>query len=272
MCQWRVIVEPDFQDGRNNMAVDGAILEAVAKGCQPPTLRLYGWRPMCLSLGYGQRVRDLDMDSLQARGWDFVRRPTGGKAILHGDELTYSLGLPMTDPLAAVDIVESYRRISRGLLLALRHLGLRAQSEHQGDGLLDETQGPVCFDMPSHYEITVSQRKIIGSAQLRRQGGMLQHGTIPLCGDIARICDVLRFDSPEARQLQKQKLRRHAATLADVLAQPPIWDEVAAAVEHGFGQAFDLEMARGKLSDGELRRRNVLLEERFGNPDWTNKR
>ncbi len=272
MRQCRVIVESDFRRGPDNMAVDSAILEAVSSGWQPPTLRLYGWRPMCLSLGYGQRIRDLDMSRLHARGWHLVRRATGGKAILHGDELTYSLSLPITHPLAAADVVESCRRISRGLLRALQQLGLAAQSEHQGAGLNSQTSGPVCFDMPSHYEITVKKRKLIGSAQLRRKGGILQHGAIPLGGDIARICDALNFDSPQARRLQRQKLRRRAATLADALDDPPAWDAVALAVERGFCQAFDLEMARGRLSDRELRRRDALLDERFANPAWTNKR
>lgn len=272
MRQWRVIVEPDFRSGQDNMAVDVAILEAVSSGLQPPTLRLYGWKPMCVSIGYGQRIRDLDMNSLHNHGWHLVRRATGGKAILHGDELTYSLSLPRAHPLAAANAVESCRRISRGLLQALQELGLTAQSEHQGAGLNAETRGPVCFNIPSHYEVTVERRKLIGSAQLRRKGGVLQHGAIPLRGDIARICDALNFDSPRARQLEKQKVRRHAATLADVLDEPPAWDAVALAVERGFCRQFDLEMTSGKLSDAELRRRDALLDERFANPDWTNKR
>ena len=114
------------------MAVDSAILEAVAAGTQPPTLRLYGWQPFCLSLGYGQRVRDVDREALAQRGWDLARRESGGKAILHGDEITYSLCLPRDHPLALSDVIESYRRISRGLLRALEGLGLAAQARHQG--------------------------------------------------------------------------------------------------------------------------------------------
>ncbi len=272
MRQWRLITEPDFRDGQNNMALDSAILEAVSSGLQPPTLRLYGWRPMCLSLGYGQRIRDVDMARLDDKGWHLVRRPTGGKAILHGDELTYSLSLPIDHALAGGGVVGSYRRISRGLLQALQVLGLTAQSEHQGAALADEIRGAVCFELSSHYEITVNQRKLIGSAQLRRKLGILQHGTIPLCGDIGRICEVLNFDSPQARQVQRRKLRLHAVTLAEVMAAAPAWDEVAVAVASGFRQAFDVEMMPAKLSGGELRRRDGLLEERFGNPDWINKR
>ncbi len=272
MRQWRVIFESEFTTGRRNMAIDGAILEAVSQGMQPPTLRLYGWAPMCMSLGYGQRIRDIDMDGLDRHGWHVVRRPTGGKAILHGDELTYSVSLPIEHPLADGDVVESYRRISRGLLQALQHIGLSPKSEHQGDGLRDKTKGPVCFEVPSHYEITVNERKLIGSAQVRRKEGILQHGTLPLYGDVARICDALAFETAEDREAGKTKVRSRAIALGDVMDNPPSWERAALAVERGFCEEFDLEMFRGELSMWELQRTEELLDEQFDNPEWTNKR
>ena len=193
MRQTRLIRESHFKCGAHNMAVDSAIAGAVGAGRQPATLRLYGWRPFCLSLGYGQRAREADTAALRQRGWGLVRRPTGGKAILHGDELTYSLCLPQDHPLASGDIVESYRRLSAGLLRALDLLGLSARANPAREHARSEPDGPVCFLQPSHYEILVDGRKLIGSAQLRRKGVMLQHGTLPLCGDVARICDVLSF-------------------------------------------------------------------------------
>lgn len=272
MRQWRVIIESEFTTGRRNMAIDGAILEAVSQGLQPPTLRLYGWKPMCLSLGYGQRIREVDMDGLRDQGWHLVRRPTGGKAILHGDELTYSVSLPIEHPLAYGDVVESYRRISRGLLQALQYVGLSPKSEHQGDGLRDKTKGPVCFEVPSHYEITVNDRKLIGSAQVRRKEGILQHGTLPLYGDVGRICDALAFETIEERLQQKDNVRNRAVTLAGVMDNPPSWETAAFAVERGFSEEFDLEMVRGNLSMWELEQTEDLLVEQFDNPDWTNKR
>ena len=191
MRQLRLVRDSDFRDGASNMAADCAILEAVAAKTQLPTLRLYGWDPFCLSIGYGQRVSDVDMPALAARGWQLVRRPTGGKAILHGDELTYSLCLPLDDPLAAGSVVDSYRAISCGLSLALLELGLPVRSEKQSISHSGRLTGPVCFELSSHYEVTVDGRKLVGSAQMRRKRGILQHGTIPLVGDVARICDVL---------------------------------------------------------------------------------
>ena len=272
MRQWRVVFESEFTTGKHNMAIDGAILEAVSQGLQLPTLRLYGWNPMCLSLGYGQRVREADMDGLTAKGWHLVRRPTGGKAILHGDELTYSVSLPIDHPLAFGDVVESYRRISLGLLQALQHIGLSPKSEHQGEGLRDKTKGPVCFEVPSHYEITVNERKLIGSAQVRRKEGILQHGTLPLFGDVGRICDALAFESLDEREIQRDRVRDRALTLADVMDNPPSWKTAALAVERGFCEEFDLEVVRGELSEWEQQRAEELFFEQFDNPEWTNKR
>lgn len=272
MAQMRSILESSFGRGAWNMAVDSAIAEAVAAGHQPPTLRLYGWQPFCLSLGYGQRLREADQGTLMDRGWDLVRRPTGGKAILHGDELTYSLCLPLDHPLASGDIVESYRRISVGFLRALETLGLEAVSQHKGAEAGQGEAGPVCFELSSHYEITVAGRKLIGSAQLRRKGVVLQHGTLPLNGDAARICDVLAFGSDDERAAQKRRVRERATSLAASMGFDISWQEAAAALEQGFRRAFGDSLFRGRLSDCESARAEALRVERFGNPDWTKKR
>ncbi len=272
MRQIRALRDCEFHDGGSNMAIDCAIFDAVAIGQQPPTLRLYGWQPYCLSLGYGQRASDVDFAALDKKGWDLVRRPTGGKAILHGDELTYSLCLPQDHPLAGGDVVESYRRISAGFLRALAVLGLDAESERQSASHRAAATGPVCFEMPSHYEISVAGRKLIGSAQMRRKGGLLQHGSIPLRGDLARICDVLSFASDEARARQKASLRQRAATLAEVARATLTWSDLASAIEQGFSLAFDLDLASGQLTAAESVRAQALKNERFGNPAWTRKR
>lgn len=272
MRQMRALRDCDFRDGASNMAVDCAILEAVAAGDQLPTLRLYGWAPFCLSLGYGQRMRDVDLDSLAERGWQLVRRPTGGKAILHGDELTYSLCLPLDHPMADGDVVESYRRISAGLLRALEYLGLSAQAQPQGARIRHADTGPVCFDSPSHYEISFGGRKLIGSAQLRRKGGLLQHGTLPLCGDVARVCDALRFDSDETRARQQVKVRDRALTLAQAAGEALSWSAAADAIEGGFARAIDLALVAGCLSASESKRASVLAKNRFASPAWTHKR
>lgn len=272
MRQTRIIRESGFSGGAYNMAVDSAIAQAIGAGRQAATLRLYGWNPFCLSLGYGQRAREADTEALRQRGWDLVRRPTGGKAILHGDELTYSLCLPLDHPLASGDIIESYRRLSGGLLRALEILGLSAIANPARESALNQPAGPVCFVQPSHYEILVDGRKLIGSAQLRRKSVMLQHGTIPLCGDVGRICDVLSFKSAAERAEQKERARRRALTLSQALGREPSWTEVASAFEAGFVDAFGLDLQPGQLSAEEEAEAETLLRDKFGNPEWTGKR
>ena len=212
------------------------------------------------------------MQRFAEHGWDLLRRPTGGKAIFHGDELTYCLCLPLDHPLAGADVVESYRRISAGLLRALETIGLDADAARQGASPRYADLGPVCFEMPSHYEISVGGRKLIGSAQLRRKGGVLQHGTLPLAGDLSRICDVLSFESEASRTAGKRSVRERALTLSEAMDKSITWTAAAAAIEQGFARAFDLAMQPGQLSVAEFARADRLIDERFGNPAWTRKR
>jgi lipoate-protein ligase A len=156
MRQWRLIDDfPAF--GTRNMAVDEAILQSVTEGRALPTLRLYSWNPPCLSLGYGQKSSDVDFERAAALGWQVVRRPTGGRAILHTDEMTYSLSLPVDDDLAAGTVIDSYRRISTALIAGLSRLGIQPGADRRTEP--SARIGPVCFEIPSHYEITVEGRK-----------------------------------------------------------------------------------------------------------------
>lgn len=269
MRQWRLIYDQPTI-GSKNMAIDEAILKSVAADENLPTLRLYGWEPMCLSLGYGQRTRDVDADRLRSNGWDLVRRPTGGKAILHGDELTYSVSIPRDHELAQGDVVESYRRISEALLMTLWVLQIEPQSQKQPRGNRD--LGPVCFEVPSHYEITAYGKKLIGSAQVRRKTGILQHGTLPLYGDIGRICEVLNYPDEQARETAKKAVRERATTLETVAERRITWDEAAHAIVQGFAETFDIDFEASRLSAPEQASAHQLEEDVYTTTAWTNKR
>ena len=248
------------------MAVDEAILNAVGSGKQLPTLRLYTWEPACLSLGVSQPVNDADGAAIAAQRWDIVRRPTGGRAILHTDELTYSLTVPADHELAKLDIISSYRKISTALMIALDMLGANPQSERRTEPAAKKPNA-VCFETPSHYEITSGGHKLVGSAQMRRKAGLLQHGTLPLFGDVARICDALHYNNEDERDAAKITVRQRATTLAEVLGHTVPWDEAAAAVADGFRTAFDVHLLESQLSDLELDDATSLEAAKYGAAD-----
>jgi lipoate-protein ligase A len=265
---WRLLVcDPD--SGARNMALDEAILESVSSGSALPTLRLYAWRPPCLSLGYAQPVGDVDRQALADRGWQLVRRPTGGRAILHTDELTYAVIAPDGHPDLRGGVLESYRRLSRGLTSGLAALGVSVDPVHEAPIPPGSRENPVCFEAPSAYEITVGGLKLLGSAQVRRRGGILQHGTLPLAGDISRICLALRYGDQHAREEARSRVLARAATLGRLLGYDPAWPVVVQAMQSGFEQALGWQFEPGEVLPRESERARELEDERFTDPAWT---
>ena len=244
------------------MAIDEAILHAVAKGKAPPTLRFYAWEPPCLSLGRAQKVSDVDSHALTSAGFDLVRRPTGGKAILHIDELTYSVVAPETEPRVAGGILESYRRLSTGLVRGLERLDVPGIIADQ-QAARDHPKGPVCFEVPSDYEITAKGQKLVGSAQMRAQKTMLQHGTLPLYGDIARICPLLTA-LPDS-----DSVRARATTVERALGKRISWDEAAEALAAGFSETLNLHLKPDALTPEEQSQTKQLKAEKYATDTWT---
>ncbi len=266
---WRLLITPPL-DGASNMALDEAILHALADGSGQPTLRFYQWQPPCLSLGFGQRYREVDEAACQKFAYTWLRRPTGGRAILHTDELTYSIVVPQDDPRVAGDLIHSYRNLSRGLLLGLQNLGAVAV---QADKSRQENkqQGVACFDRPSHYEVTLNGKKLVGSAQLRRRGTVLQHGTLPLRGDITRIFDVLHLSEAE-KSIARQALPAQATTLEAEIKQPVSFEQAAEALADGFAQTLNLTLAPGDLSQQEETLLAHFRAAQYANDSWNKRR
>lgn len=258
---WRLI-RSEPADGATNMAVDETVLRAVAHGEVPPTLRLYAWEPPSLSLGRGQPADDVDRRAVRDGGYGLVRRPTGGRAILHVDELTYSVIIPQSDPRVAGSVVESYRRLSAALVRALELLGV---PHIVADQRVEEAgeEGPVCFEVPSDYEITAAGKKLVGSAQMRAQGVVLQHGAVPLHGDIARICPLL------AQHPDPVRVRARATTVERALGRRVSWDEAAEALARGFAETLNLELKPANLTPQERAAARALRAEKYAASDWT---
>jgi lipoate-protein ligase A len=252
------------------MAIDEAILQALAAGDGQPTLRLFQWAPPCLSLGYNQPWDEVDEAACRRLGYTWTRRPTGGKAILHTDEATYSLIMPQEDPRIQGGIVESYRILSLGLMRSLELLGVpavQAPNKESSGNPGPNGGGPVCFDTPSRYEITWQGKKLIGSAQLRRKKIVLQHGSLPLHGDLNRIIDALAFSEAE-RARQKALLPRRATTLAQALGRVLPFETVAGAVAQGFAQQLNLTLQELPLTAEEQTLADRLRAEQYANEGW----
>jgi lipoate-protein ligase A len=251
---WRILITPPAS-GDWNMAVDEAVLESVGQNRVPATLRLFAWQPPCLSLGYAQPVSDVDFTALQLNGWGLVRRPTGGRAILHTDELTYSVIAPLKEERVYGSIIESYRRLSQALLEALQLIGLPARADK--DHTLPEnikSSGPVCFEVPSNYEITFDGKKLIGSAQARRREGVLQHGS-----------------DEAARTTAGQRLLERAVTVENCIHRLVTWQEAAQAFQTGFERALNLVLLSSALTPWEEQRAAELVAKKYGHPVWTNR-
>jgi len=247
--------------GSWNLALDDAIFQSVRTGSSPPTLRLYRWSSPALSIGYAQdRDRDVDRDACRARGIDVIRRITGGRAVLHDAEVTYSVSAPAGLPGFGTGLDEAYRRVAAGLIAGLRLLGLRTAAPAPRDPSRPRRQA-ACFATTARHEIAVEGRKLVGSAQRREGGAFLQHGSILL-------------ESHD--ELLGQVLRGHAATksaagmtgLADVLARCPTPETAAAAIAGGCAAAWGVRFLPVGISPAEERSARTLEERRYRSEDW----
>ncbi|MFZ2095456.1 MAG: lipoate--protein ligase family protein [Anaerolineales bacterium] len=262
---WRLLITPPSR-GAWNMAVDEALLESVTQNLSLPCLRLYAWQPPCLSIGYAQPSSDIDQANLSHFDWEWVRRPTGGRAILHTDELTYSVIASLTEPRVKGSVLESYQRLSEPLLTALQTLNIPAAANPISPG--SQQNAPVCFEAPSNYEIVAHGKKLMGSAQARRKQGVLQHGTLPLWGDLTRITKVLVYADEGQRQDAAVRLFSHATTVEEILGYKIDWQMVVQAFIKGFQSALNIEFIRKDLSGQEKMRAEQLVHYKYTHTSW----
>lgn len=267
VTRWRLLRHGQAT-GAENMAIDEAIAQAIAAGLVPPTLRFYAWAPPCVSLGRNQKGAEVDTAYCAALGYDIVRRPTGGRAILHTDELTYSIIAAPDHPLMAGLVLDSYLRISRGLVAGLRRLGIAAQ-EAPGSNRAGPDVSPACFEVPSAYEIVANGRKVLGSAQARRAKSVLQHGSLPLTGDLTRVVDCLVFADEAERAALRATLIGHAATAETSAGRPISYDEALDALIVGLAEGLQIALAPGDLTDAERAWAAELVRNKYANTAWT---
>jgi lipoate-protein ligase A len=254
------------------MARDEAIFEAVQGGAAPPTLRLYRWSPPCLSLGaFQSATQEVDERACRDAGVDLVRRPSGGRAILHDHELTYSVAAAVGALGAGDSVLESYHLISTALIRGLRAIGVEATlaplrtrpirlSEHSA----------ACFDAPSDYEVLAGGRKLVGSAQLRRGPYLLQHGSILISFAVEPLLRLLRLNDEARRRWERQMaegvtdLQRQGA--GDQVTRLP------AALVAGFSEILGAVVEEATLTLAEQARSRALATEKYAARSWTFRR
>lgn len=234
---------------------------------------MYAWDPPCLSIGYAQQISEVDQSQLSQLGWQCVRRPTGGRAILHTDELTYAVIGPVDEPRLAGSLLECYQRLAQVLLNALQLLGIPASINPASESIpLTAGFNPVCFEVPSQSEITWNDMKLIGSAQARRKDAILQHGSLPLYGDLTRIIQVLSFPDESHRHKAIARLRKRAATAEDILGYRLEWETASQAFERAFARVLNLTFQSGGLSPSESLRAYELYKIKYTTSQWMENR
>lgn len=260
-----------------NMALDEALLDWHSEGKIPPVIRFYGWNPATLSIGYFQKVdKEIDLDAVKCHGLGFVRRPTGGRGVLHEHELTYSVIVSEEHPEMPKTVTEAYRVISEGILQGFHQLGLEAYfavpKTHEEREALKSPRSAVCFDAPSWYELVVEGRKVAGSAQTRQKGVILQHGSILLDLDEDKLFSLFKYPNERVKERMQKAFKSKAVAINDISKRNITLDEAKHAFKQGFEEGLKIELRPYTLSPVELHYVQTLAKERYENDEWNFKR
>ncbi len=251
--KWRLLLT-GHNDGFSNMALDESIMVHVGQDTSLPTIRLYGWSPPAVSIGYFQGLEEeVDIEKCGDLGIDYLRRITGGGAVFHENEVTYSLIVSETSILIPQNILESYRVICQGIIEGLKFLGIEAEFVPLND-------------------IIVGGKKISGSAQTRRDRTILQHGTLLIDTDVEKMFSVLKVPSEKIKDKLISNVKERVTSINKMLSREVGFEEVCSALTKGFQKGLGLELEEGELSDTELGLAEDIKKDRYTNPDWNFRR
>jgi len=264
MEKWRWI-NTGFASGAMQMAIDWILLESVQE-TGVPVMRIYRWKPFCISLGHNQALSHMDLEKCREKGIDVVRRPTGGRAVFHAEEVTYSVIIPQTNPFAKESVNEFYMLVSEGLARGIRMLDVPAVLEKRGIDLRHHYKksslSASCFSAAARYEVVVDGRKLIGSAQRRIKGGLLQHGSI-LTGDAhLDLPFFLRSKSDSEREEMKRQIAEKTVSIGSYLGRNVPFEEAGEAIKRGVSEEMSVEFIDSELSEKE-HKRAVELKDTF---------
>jgi lipoate-protein ligase A len=270
MQVWRVL-NSGGAEGYLNMAIDEAILWSCQKGYVSPTLRFYEWTSPTLSVGYFQKVfKEFDVAACNKLKYPIVRRVTGGRAVLHDQEVTYSVVVPKGNSFFSTSILEVYQTLGAGLIKGCNMLGIEAQiisrpvKQSAQNNSMDLDRSPVCFSAPSWYEIVVGGKKLIGSAQKRLDGALLQQGSILMKFNLESLASVLRFKSEKVIK----ELVDRTISIKDLLKEEISYQQVVAGMIKGFEQGCGIIFQEAGLTPLEWKMAYHLYQVKYSQEAW----
>lgn len=257
-------IDTGIQDAALNMALDEAILTHYLKGDVPPTLRVFRWTQPSITLGRFQNIeREIETEVCQQQGVALVRRPTGGRAVYHRNEFTYSIVIGKREGVPS-GVVAAYAYLAQGLIAALNHMGVRAELS---DERVSKHPSAACFASSTQADLTSDGFKLVGSAQVWKDDALLQQGSLPLDDRSAEFFSMLRYPSQEARA-EALALYREKTTPLHSFVPSVSWNDVANAFKYGFSTALKTDFVPGELKQEEWDLAQQLVEEKYSKLTW----
>jgi len=251
--EWRLLLT-GANTAANNMAIDRAVLVVNSEGKVPPTVRFYEWIPPAISIGYFQSLEEeVDLDMCDKHGVDYVRRITGGGAVFHEHELTYSIVIPESHKEIPKNIMDSYGRICGAIIKGLKNLEIESLYKPIND-------------------IISNGKKISGNAQTRKHKTVLQHGTVLMNVDVEKMFSVLKVPDEKIRDKLISDVKERVTSVKHVLKKDVPFEDAAEAMKKGFEEEFNIKLIEGELTEEEIQLAKKFEKEFFGSKEWNHKR
>jgi lipoate-protein ligase A len=251
--EWRLLITEN-NSAYKNMAMDRAELVSISQGNAPPTVRFFTWQPRAISIGYFQSLKEeVDLDACENLGVDYVRRITGGGAVFHDKELTYSIVIPESHNQIPKNIMKSYGRICGAIIKGLEQLDIESEYVPIND-------------------IISGGKKISGNAQTRKAKTVLQHGTILMDVDVEEMFSLLIVPDEKIKDKMISDVKQRVTSVKDILGRVISFRKIAEAMRIGFEEEFNINLDFGSLTDEEKELTNKFEKEFFSTKEWNHKR
>ncbi len=263
MNNWRFL-NTGAKDGYHNMAIDEVLATRSVLHDKMSIFRVYRWQPYSISLGYNQDPNDLDLEKCRRDEIDVVRRPTGGRAVFHAEEVTYSIIIPKESDFYSSDILTTYNKINKGILDGLHLIGVKAELVERSIGESEKSSvykdKIPCFSKSAKFEIAFQGKKLVGSAQRRYENSILQHGSILVGSFHLRIAEYIKALKGARVERFQQALAEKTISISQILSAKINYDRIMWAIKTGFQQCFDIYFFEGQLTPHENAEAQKLIK------------